>query len=200
MTYRQHSDAFLGVPALKSSAVGLSAASPHSLAPQYCGARSLAGFPLQSLTRNALKIISKRRIRVFVYLICCTLISFSQTIPATNDIATADTLTVRFDSIEFTYVPLAQFLQQNLFEAEDKKLIEVSLRTHRVPLDSVWIEPQQWKPKLNNIELYLHFRSGILKQIELSRKGQYWEGNLSRRDETLLIDKTTDRSTFMKWQ
>ena len=36
----------LGVPALKSSAVGLSAASPHFLVP-----RSLAGFPLLSLTR-----------------------------------------------------------------------------------------------------------------------------------------------------
>ncbi|MDQ3102169.1 MAG: hypothetical protein M3R08_12330 [Bacteroidota bacterium] len=184
---------YLGVPVLKSSTVALSATSPRA------GYRAV-GFPLQSLTRNAVQSFSKQKIWVVVYLTCCTLLSFSQATHEETGISAIDTLRIHFGSQEFIYIPFAQFLRGTHFQAEDKQLIEIALKTHRVPLDSVWIEPQQWKAQMNIIELDLHFRSGILKQIKLIKKGEYWEGNLSGRDGTLSLDKTTGRSTFLKWQ
>lgn len=119
----------------------------------------------------------------------------------------APPVTVQFDTLKLgqgpaqqSFIPLLAFLQDASFSADYVKLINTGLEEHSVPMDSVWIEPRQWKNETGKLAFGLYFRSGIVEEIELEKSGQLREGNWSGKDGTLTIDKTTGKSTYLLWQ
>lgn len=111
-----------------------------------------------------------------------------------------DTLRLGTGTTEQAFVPFRAFLQEAVFSDDYMKLINTALDEHRISIDSVWIEPRQWKNESGSLVVGLYIKSGIVEEIALEKTGSMRDGNWSGRDGTLSIDKTTGKSTYLLWQ
>lgn len=112
--------------------------------------------------------------------------------------APCDTITIA-GVVDMKYIPLECVLKEMVVSAEEKRFVLDGLREFSLEIDSLWVLADDiflWPDK---IQLPLHYRSGLVKQIELNKNRQVMTGNWSGKDGTLITNRKTGISKFHSW-
>jgi hypothetical protein len=118
-----------------------------------------------------------------------------------------DTITQAWENrILWQFVPLRAFLRTSMNDPNDRSMVRRAIIEKGLPLDSMWIDIRSIGHRGNRevdptrISLDLFHYSGVPSAIATNHFDEVPIGNAGGQDGTLIIDRSTGKSTYGLWQ